>query len=254
MGFPINFVESYINWLNANINLKKIDDWIEINTPFLDNHNDHLQIYVKAIGNKKYILTDDGYIISNLILSGCDLSTSKRKDILELIIKRFGINLDNDALIIETTEEDFPQKKHMLLQAMMSVSDMFMLTRSKVVNIFLEEIETFFDYNEIRYISSVQFNGISGFTHLFDFAIPKTKNNPERLLKAINNPTRSKAESALFAWDDVKKTRKTDSRFLVLLNDTEKNIESNIIKAFERYNVGVIPWSERDRHLDKLIA
>ena len=90
----------------------------------------------------------------------------------------------------------------------MSVSDMFMLTRSKVVNIFLEEIETFFDYNEIRYISSVQFNGISGFTHLFDFAIPKTKNNPERLLKAINNPTRSKAESALFAWDACKKNKK----------------------------------------------
>lgn len=248
------FIESYTEWLKSNINLKKIDEWIEISTPFLDNHNDHLNIFVKSLENNRYLLTDDGYVISDLMMSGCDIETTKRKEILELTINRLGITLEDDSLMVEATPENFAQKKHMLLQAMMSVSDMFMLSRSKIVNIFLEEIEHYFDLKEISYLSSIQLNGISGFTHSFDFAIPKSKNKPERLLKAINNPSKTQAESALFTWDDVRKTRNSDSKFIVLLNDIEKPLNNNVINAFKIYGVSTIPWSNKEDHLNELTA
>lgn len=246
-----NFIENYTSWLNENTNLKEIDDWVEISTPFLDNHNDHLQIYVKPLDNSKYLLTDDGYVINNLLLSGCDISTPKRNKILELIINRYGIRLEDDRLIVESNLKNYAQKKHMLIQAMMSVSDMFMLSRSTVVNIFLEEIELFFEEKDIPYLANFHLKGKTGFSHSFDFALPKRKEKPERLLKAINKPTRSKAESALFAWDDVKSTRNKDSKFIVLLNDNEE-INDNVIHAFNEYGVDNIPWSKRNEYIEKI--
>ena len=41
----------------------------EITTPFVDRHNDSLQIYLFQ-ENGNYVLTDDGYTLSNLEMSG----------------------------------------------------------------------------------------------------------------------------------------------------------------------------------------
>ena len=57
-----DLVDAYVEWLKQKINAKNIDGVCEITTPFLDRHNDHLQIYIKKAGDA-LILTDDGYII-----------------------------------------------------------------------------------------------------------------------------------------------------------------------------------------------
>ncbi|WP_418888699.1 DUF1829 domain-containing protein, partial [Methanothrix soehngenii] len=36
----------------------------------------------------------------------------------------------------------------------------------------------------------MKFTGKSGYDHLFDFVIPKSKKRPERILQAINRPSR----------------------------------------------------------------
>ncbi len=55
--------ENYYRWLNAKTQIKEINSqWVEITTPYLDRHNDCLQIYAKK-ENDSYLLTDDGYII-----------------------------------------------------------------------------------------------------------------------------------------------------------------------------------------------
>ncbi len=75
--------DSYLGWLKENISFKDIDNAIEITTPLMDRHNDYLQLYVVPNGDKLCI-TDDGYIINDLLLSGCDLHTSKkRKEMLQ---------------------------------------------------------------------------------------------------------------------------------------------------------------------------
>ena len=40
-------LESYYRWLRKQTTLREIKDWIEIATPYLDRHNDCLQIYVR---------------------------------------------------------------------------------------------------------------------------------------------------------------------------------------------------------------
>lgn len=248
-----DFINSYINWLKSKIQLKEVNDYWEITTPFMDRHNDHLQIYVKQEGNK-LLLTDDGYIIGDLNISGCDITSHKRQTVLKTILNSFGVKLENDALVVEARQDNFAQKKHALLQAMLSVNDMFMLSHHRVASVFLEDVEQFLDNNEIRYTPSVQFIGKSGFSHIFDFVIPSSKSKPERLIKAINNPTRDKAQAMLFAWTDTREVRRRETAMYVFINDMDKVIRQEILAAFTEYNIKPILWTKRQEYVSDLIA
>ena len=54
-------LERYSTWLRNRTHLREIGDHIEITTPYLDRHNDYLQIYAKR-ANGGFLLTDDGYV------------------------------------------------------------------------------------------------------------------------------------------------------------------------------------------------
>lgn len=131
---------------------------------------------------------------------------------------------------------------------------MFMLSQHRVTSIFLEDIEKFLGDNNVRFTSSIQLYGKSGFTHAFDFLIPSSKAKSERLIKAINNPNKQKAEAVLFSWTDVKETRKRDTSMFVFLNDYEKEIKSEVLNAFGEYDVKPIMWTKRENYISELVS
>ena len=117
-------MDEYTSWLRAKITLRKVDDWFEITTPYLDRHNDYLQIYAKR-ENGSYLLTDDGYILHDLKQSGCDLDTPKRSALLNMTLNGFGVKLSSGGTLeVKASSEDFPLKKHSLLQAMLAINDL----------------------------------------------------------------------------------------------------------------------------------
>ena len=120
-----SLVKQYSDWLKDKTILRSIDDqWVQITTPFLDRHNDCLQIYAKR-EREGFLLTDDGYIINDLINSGCDLKSHKRPELLKITLNGFGVHLEGDQLIIYSSSDDFSLKKHNLIQAMLAVNDLF---------------------------------------------------------------------------------------------------------------------------------
>lgn len=246
--------DSYFQWLRQKTVLRNLDGAVEITTPMVDRYNDYLQIYVVP-KNGKFKLTDDGYIINELVLSGCDVfSSEKRKNILETILNGHGVKRKDSELFVETTEKTFPQKKHSLLQAMLSINDMFMVTQENVTSMFLEDVEDFLTINNIRFTENVAFVGKSGFNHHFDFVIPHFKKQPERIIKAINNPTRNNSESLLFAWDDTIDTRKSNTILYAFLNDSNQSVNNNVLAALEEYNVTPVRWSQRSEYIKVLSA
>ncbi|MDA0832957.1 MAG: DUF1829 domain-containing protein [Planctomycetota bacterium] len=248
-----DLISSYLSWLRQKMGVVAIGDTLEITTPFLDRHNDHIQVFVTPT-ESGLRLTDDGYILSDLRSSGCEVDTPNRKKILESILNGFGVSEVAGELALETSREKFPQKKHALLQAMLAVNDMFMTSRHRVATLFLEDVATFLDQNEIRYSPNVEFTGKSGFIHKFDFLIPKSPKRPERLVRAINHPSKDSVTSLLFNWTDIKDVRSQNSRFYVVLNDAEKKVSPDLIKAFEEYDINVIEWTKRQKSLSELAA
>jgi hypothetical protein len=246
-------VESYLAWLRDRMSVADIDGTCEITTPFLDRHNDRMQIYVVPT-NGSLRLTDDSCILGHLESSGFSLNTPKRQNMLREIINGFGVETKDGELFVEASVENFPYKKHSLVQAMLAVNDMFMTAQPHVATLFLQDVAHFLDDHDVRYSPSVEFTGKTGFVHKFDFLIPKSRKAPERLLRAINHPTRDAATSLLFSWTDTRGVRAKDSQFFVVLNDTEKKLSQDLLAAFKHYDVEPITWSERQRFAPTLVA
>jgi len=246
-------MDQYVNWLRSKTGLRQVDDWIEITTPYLDRHNDYLQIYARR-QNGSYILTDDGYILNELELSGCKLESPKSSALFQMTLNGFGVKLVDGALEVKASKDDFPMRKHNLVQAMLAVNDLFYLASPMISSLFLEDVIIWLDENEICYTPNVKFTGKSGYDHLFDFVITKSKKQPERILQAINRPSRDEAQAAAFAWFDTREVRAPDSRAYAILNDSERDVPPTVMDALQSYDVRPIPWSKREAVVEVLRA
>lgn len=248
-----HLLEEYLRWLRTNTRTRQVGGHTEITVPFLDRHNDHLQLYVER-RNGDYVLTDDGYTIADLELCGCKLNSPKRRDLLTTTLNGFGVKLQEDALVVKATSGDVPKKAHNLIQAMLAVNDLFYLAEPTVASLFLEDVETWLLDHEIRFTPTVKFTGKSGYDYRFDFVVPRSRQKPERVLRAINHPTRDAAQALAFAWLDTRETRSLDSVAYALLNDAEQPVPSAVIDALGAYDVRSVPWSKRDEVAAELAA
>ena len=243
----------YAAWLKDQTTLHQINDWVEITTPYLDRHNDYLQIYAKRT-NGGYLLTDDGYVLQDLELSGCKLDTPRRQTLLQMTLRGFGVQLRQGALEVYATATDFALHKHNLLQAMLAVNDLFYLAMPMVANLFYEDVTVWLDLHEVRYTPGVKFTGKSGYDHYFDFVIPKSRHQPERVIQVLNRPSRDTAQALAFAWLDTREVRPLDARAYAFLNDSEHAVAPGTIEALKNYDVSPILWSKREEVREELVT
>lgn len=246
-------INDYSAWLKDQTALRKIDDtWVEVTTPHLDRHNDYLQFYVQKKGDG-YLLTDDGYIIRDLVNSGCSLESPKRQGLLKTTLAGFGVYMDNGVLLMKATPSNFSLKKHNMIQAMLAVNDLFYLASPHVESLFYEDVSNWLDFSDIRFTSKIKFTGKSGYDHMFDFVIPKSGQHPERIIQAINNPGKDSVETLVFKWLDTKDTRPSRSKLYAFLNDV-KRVPRLAIDALTIYELEPVSWSKREQVKDTLAA
>jgi hypothetical protein len=248
-----DLIDNYVKWLKDKTVLRQVKDWVEITTPYLDRHNDYLQIYAKR-QNAGYLLTDDGYVLEDLEQSGCKLESAKRQALLRITLNGFGVQANEGRLEIHASPDNFALRKHNLVQAMLAVNDLFYLAVPMVASLFYEDVIAWLDLHEIRYTPKVKFTGKSGYDHLFDFVIPKSRSYPERILHTINRPNRDSAQVLAFSWIDTKEVRPPESRAYALLNDSDQTISTSVVDALRSYDVNPILWSKREDVRKELAA
>jgi hypothetical protein len=243
-------IDHYLEWIKTKFSAKTIGEYCEITTPLLDSHNDYFQIYVKSTEHG-LLLTDDGYVINDLSYI-IDLNNPKRKEILNTVINRYGIKRDDDELYVEATLNNFAQKKHNLIQAMIAVNDIAYTSTSTAISIFTDEVASFLDVINIPYTSSVLFNGKSGLAHSYDFIIPRTSKSPSKAIKAIQKLDKNRTQLFIFACNDTKQARNDNLIIYPIVNDTDKPISQDIYKAFNEYDIDLLAWSNKENIKHKL--
>jgi hypothetical protein len=239
--------------LKAKTAWREINGWTEITTPYIDRHNDYIQIYLRQTGDE-WELTDDGETLTDLVQSGCDLDTPRRKALLQTTLNGFGMHLADGAITVNTKQDSFALKKHNLIQAILAVNDLFYLTRASVESFFFEDVALWMDDAEIRYTQRVKFSGRTGYDHLFDFVVPKSKKEPERILRVVNNPAKDQASAVILSWVDTKEARPSNSVAYAVLNDKEKSISDGVAEALKNYDITPLAWSQRAEFRERLAA
>jgi hypothetical protein len=248
-------VYSYLSWIRHGVSAIKLDEHTsELTTPFLDRHNDHLQIYVEHLGVDRFALTDDGYIISELKSSGVDRRGDRRRNLFQDLLSGYGVELVGHELRVEANSSNLGQRVHNLVQAMLSLDDMFVLAQPQVQSLFLEDVTRFLDQAEVRYSPRAKFAGKSGLDHLVDFVIPKSREAPERILQVVNSIRRDRVESLLFAATDMRAARGIEVSYFVLLNDSRREVSLDVLNAFAAYEIRAEPWSRRTELVHALAA
>jgi hypothetical protein len=237
-------IDEYLRWLKQEFTLTDLEGACQISTPFLDRHNDAIEIYVEK-KNGLLHLTDDGYTVRDLRASDMEFTTAKRKALLSSVLNGFGVKLEGEELFVESSVEDFPQKKHNLVQAILAVNDMFVMAEEHVLSLFKEDVALFLDAHQIPAFSDFKLSGKSGFDHKFDFGLPKTIQKPQRVLQTINNLTKDNATSLAFMVGDVRLTRPEQLGAFAMINDTFRSANEEHLAALRAYEIEPLLWSQR---------
>ena len=119
-----NLVDQYFSWLKSKTAWREINGWTEITTPYLDRHNDYIQIYLRQNGDE-WELTDDGETLADLIQSGCELYTPRCKALLQTTLNEFGMHLANGAITVKTKQDSFALRQHNLIQAILAINHLY---------------------------------------------------------------------------------------------------------------------------------
>lgn len=246
-------IGNYLTWLKEELRIEEVDGSCVIATPFLDRHNDEIEIYVEKRGDG-FWLTDDGYTLSDLAHTGVHLDTEKRQMHLRSILQGFGVRNDGNEIFVETTEQDFPQRKHNLVQAILSVNDMFVMGEESVLQLFKEDVANFLRSSGVAIFRDFKLSGRSGFDHKFDIGLMATETKPEGVLQAVNRLTKDRATSIAFMVADVELERgKSSIRPYAFLNDEEESLNSEHVSALVAYGIRPLKWSERETAVNILL-
>lgn len=241
-----DFVEIYSNWLKKNTFQEKVgtDIW-KITTPFLDRHNDFIQIYIKKIGKDRYCLTDDSYVVSDLKASGFEFTTPKRIDLFNSIVRGYGVKYDEEKqeLSAEVDLDEIGQRKNDFLQCLFEVSDMFDLVID--MSPFSQIVKKYFDENEVRYSENQRVRG-EHYEVRFDFGVVVIKDHLriQNYITTVNNAGyRAKIESILWSFTEIRRVENYQG--LLLFNDEVAELPNRYNKPLEELKVEPISWSER---------
>jgi len=171
-----------------------------------------------------------------------------------MTLNGFGVQLREGALEVHASPDNFALRKHNLVQAILAVNDLFYLAVPMVASLFYEDVVAWLDLHDVRYTPRVKFTGKTGYDHLFDFVVPKSRQQPERILQAINRPNRNTAQAVAFSWIDTKEVRAPDSRVYAILNDSDQPVSTAVLDALRSYDVRPVPWSRREDVREELAA
>lgn len=240
--------QKYVDWLGQDIKSDSIGGVCTLTVPFLDRHRDFLQIYVTTTPEGQ-IISDDGYTIRDLRISGLDIETPRRREALSQIIRTFDIHQNGDEISVIASDNDFPQRQHELIQAMLAIGDLIHLAQPTVVSVFKEDVEQYLRAHEIQFTVDVKLTGESGLSHPFDFVIGAGDRSPEQYMRAINTPSRDTIVEFMFSWRDLQSVRPKGAEAYAILNDQNRPVSRSLLDALDSYRIGVIPWSDIDARI-----
>lgn len=260
MNWIDELIENYFKFLRSKtiVQTDEQSGWSVISTPFLGLFNDAIELFIKKL-NDKIILSDDGRTFHNLDLVGANIPRSpKRKDILDKVLLNYGVSVNENELVIEADEKNFPQRKYNLLAAIIEINDLYTLAKHTIASIFKEDVKEYLNTQEIVFTPQFISKGSTGLEFTFDFQIAYKKK--EIVIKAFNNINKLNLPNFLFSWEDIKPVREAVTQKevlgLAIINNEEREVRTEYLEALTSKGADYILWSERFKkeNLSKILS
>lgn len=245
----VKLLDNYFEWLKKGYTINHLGKCDEIVTPFVDDINDNITIYVEEVSDKQIMLTDDGYTIANLEFMGIKLTPTRRR-LIDSVCQQFHIKIiEDETLSIVGTPKEFPIMKYQLTSAILRINDTSFTQKENVKSFFAEDVLNYFDTNNFGGLPTTV-RGQSGVEYKFLYALPKRKDKPLILFNIQNNISANEIMLDAFKHNDIKKSANlpnmyAQSRYVVIFNEKQKNISEKAAKIAQAYDIDVISWENK---------
>ena len=260
---PINserYLTDYANWLASAQHCPEVGKTLDINSPCLDRHCDYIELFCRQPTPGLFTICDDSYTLDDLELSGCPL-TQPRKFMLDYIMGRAGISVESSGnLSVSCTEDELAQKKHDLMQAVLTINDVFY--SHEAATCFNSLIAKWLVEKNVPFVSHYMVEGVSGLNNFFDFIIPASANAGERFIFLTNCVSETAINNIIYLWRDIAATRDPGCVCYVVVNDENSfylDKYSGYVASLDyedalaAHQIKIIPWSRREAHLPALL-
>jgi Domain of unknown function DUF1828/Domain of unknown function DUF1829 len=252
-------IESYYKFLNDRTKVEQLSNVATaFYLPFLDHNSDFIQIYIQKEITNRYLITDDGYYIQDLVINGFDIKNGVKNQKLKEVLKEFKIEVDSDdCLYVMADDESVNSKIHDLLQAIIKIVDITYLAKPVVLKAFQEYVFAVFDEMNLAYSKNIKKESKTGINYTFDAIINKTKNSKEKLVCCFQNPDLDKLRLGLLQYYEIAPTV-PDTEFIYILED-KSDIRSStgtdlLVSSFLANGITVINSKNLPKEAIKLIV
>lgn len=252
-------IKSYLRWFEESCSEEEIDDSLsELTLPYLDQHNDFLQLYVHR-NTEDVTITDDGYVFRELSQCGCDLtrkSKNKRREMAEVILRSQGINptaIDDKQILVRASEAEVPAKIHAAFMSMLGLSGLASVSPSNVETIFKEDVSTWMTSHKVPFEPEIVLEGKSKNEFNFDFMIPGRGVSPTKIVQTFDRPDSVHIESHIYRSIDVREVATEPLQFVAILSPNTRS-NKKALRNLMAHNIDPWEWKNRDQLLTRLMA
>lgn len=245
--------DEWFNFIKANSKVSLLaNESIRLSTPFTDSFGDGIVINLKATTGEKYLVSDQGYTIWNLMANGIDVmkKNSNRYRILQSLIKPFSFQLDEKHALFKIVERPYlAQTINDFAQVLINVSDIAFLNRNNTAGVFFDDAKDYFNAQRDQYsfLRTIYADGKTTQKYKFEYVFtPKV--NEFKLTKLYNTLSKNTMDAIIGIWSDTANFRDENyggnASFNILTNGlTTKEIE--YADGLRAHGIDVIDFADK---------
>jgi hypothetical protein len=243
-------IKQAVEHLELSFKCVPLEDRTCIITPYLYPDNDLIELFIEDIGSGKFRVTDLGETLRHLESQGLDLfSSRKRRFLLNQIIERIHVNLNNGRLEKEGDLQQIGSLITDLAESAHTVSDLIYTSKAYEPATFPEEVSNYLKEHDIEHQRNYKVTGSkTSSNYKVDIYIDGERPTPT-LVDTLSPPQESAIKTTVNRtfrkWYDINGGR----RKITLLNDIDYTWKNEDIKLLSDFSI-VQKWSSKERFLD----
>jgi hypothetical protein len=236
----------------------EVKEFTRIRTPYLYPDGDVIDLFYKTSQGYE-IITDLGettrWLLSQTI---SDVFSKKQEQAIQDILLTHAVEQYRGALLVRIgSRESLAEAMMRLAQSAIAVSNLWFLSRTRVVSSFQDEIAELLKERDVKFQANEKLAGRSGRTWRIDFHTwhPEHSSFVQVLSTGSRAAANTKANSALAAWYDLSqlKVGRQPLKFISLFDDTLDVWGEDTIRQLGELS-DVALWSDPDQFVEMLIS
>lgn len=255
----------FVNLLRNELcqgSISQVGEILYYRSNLLDFSND--EIVLKIVPeNNKIIVSDNNRVILNLLSSGFDpYSTKKREFIIDKIAGSCDVNIDKygEVYSVVNNFDEVGEAVFWMVHAIQRLTSMVIESKTYRPQMFKKEIVEFLTENKVKYNENPIYH--IGKKHKAKIDFESISTSDKKIFRAMSYSDSSSAmtysEKFIFETDIIKKNMDKKIFPVAIIDDISKTegqepvFNEDVLQVLEK--VKVIPWSQKEKLIEDFIS